>query len=114
MRELSREESDRRAAAGEPFVLRFRVPRDHDARSLLHGSASTASSSKATGDIEDFALLRTNGMPTYHMASCADDADLRISHIIRGQDHLTNTFKHVLIFEALGVDAAQVRLTCRC
>ena len=39
-------------------------------------------------------------MPTYHLASCADDADLRISHIIRGQDHLTNTFKHVLIFEA--------------
>ena len=41
-------------------------------------------------------------MPTYHMASCADDLDLRITHIIRGQDHLTNTFKHVLIFEALG------------
>src|SRR5258707_11531146 len=58
---------------------------------------------KAATDIEDFALLRSNGMPTYHMASCADDADLRISHIIRGQDHLTNTFKHVLIFEALGV-----------
>ena len=41
-------------------------------------------------------------MPTYHLASCADDADLRITHIIRGQDHLTNTFKHVLIFEAAG------------
>ena len=50
----------------------------------------------------DFALLRSSGMPTYHMASCADDADLRISHIIRGQDHLTNTFKHILIFVALG------------
>jgi glutamyl-tRNA synthetase len=42
-------------------------------------------------------------MPTYHLGSCADDADLRISHIVRGQDHLTNTFKHVLIFEAAGV-----------
>jgi glutamyl-tRNA synthetase len=41
-------------------------------------------------------------MPTYHMASCADDVDLRISHIVRGQDHLPNTFKHILIFEALG------------
>jgi glutamyl-tRNA synthetase len=41
-------------------------------------------------------------MPTYHLASCADDSDLRISHIIRGQDHLSNTFKHVLIFEAAG------------
>ncbi len=44
-------------------------------------------------------------MPTYHLASCADDVDLRISHIIRGQDHLTNTFKHVLIFEAAGAAA---------
>jgi glutamyl-tRNA synthetase len=46
-------------------------------------------------------------MPTYHLASCVDDADLRISHIIRGQDHLTNTFKHLLIFEGLGVAAPQ-------
>jgi glutamyl-tRNA synthetase len=57
---------------------------------------------KAGADIEDFALLRSDGNPTYHLASCADDADLRISHIIRGQDHLSNTFKHVLIFEAAG------------
>src|SRR4029078_9288599 len=41
-------------------------------------------------------------MPPYNLASCADDADLRITHIIRGQDHLSNTFKHVLIFEAAG------------
>jgi len=102
MRELSREESDRRAAAGESFVVRYRVPREaRDAvtfTDLVYGEQS-----KATADIEDFALLRSNGLPTYHMASCADDADLRISHIIRGQDHLTNSFKHVLIFEALGV-----------
>ncbi len=103
MRELSHIESERRAEAGEPFVLRFRVPRETRAQigfsDLVYGAQS-----KATADIEDFALLRSNGMPTYHMASCADDADLRISHIIRGQDHLTNTFKHILIFEAL--DAA--------
>ena len=102
MRGMSKEESDRRAASGEPFVLRFRVPRESRAdvtfQDLVYGTQS-----KATADIEDFALLRSSGAPTYHMASCADDADLRISHIIRGQDHLTNTFKHVLIFEALGV-----------
>jgi len=46
-------------------------------------------------------------MPTYHLASCADDADLRISHIIRGQDHLSNTYKHVLIFEAAGFTPPQ-------
>ncbi len=104
MRELSAAESDRRAAAGEPFVLRFRVPRE-SGRSVSFDDAVYGPQSKSTADIEDFALLRSNGMPTYHMASCADDADLAITHIIRGQDHVSNTFKHVLIFEALGAAA---------
>jgi len=102
MRDISKAQSDRRAAAGETFVVRFRVPRETrtsvEFDDLVYGSQS-----KATADIEDFALLRSSGVPTYHMASCADDADLCISHIVRGQDHLTNTFKHVLIFEALSV-----------
>jgi len=106
MRELSAAESDRRAAAGEPFVLRFRVPRDR-AVNVCFRDAVYGEQIKSTADIEDFALLRSNGMPTYHLASCADDADLRISHIIRGQDHLTNTFKHVLIFEAAGATPPQ-------
>jgi len=102
MREMPREESDRRAAAGEPFALRFRVPRDSE-RHVRFTDAVYGDQSKSTADIEDFALLRSDGMPTYHLASCADDADLGISHIIRGQDHIANTFKHVLIFEAAGV-----------
>jgi glutamyl-tRNA synthetase len=101
MRELSREESDRRAAAGEPYALRFRVPREAG-QVVRFTDAVYGEQMKAGADIEDFALLRSDGMPTYHLASCADDADLRISHIIRGQDHLSNTFKHVLIFEAAG------------
>jgi len=105
MRELSREESDRRAAAGEPFALRFRVPRDGQA--VRFTDAVYGEQMKAGADIEDFALLRSDGMPTYHLASCSDDADLRISHIIRGQDHLSNTFKHVLIFEAAGYTPPQ-------
>src|SRR5262249_18926960 len=100
MRKLSSEESERRAAGGEPFALRFRVPRD--GREVKFHDAVYGEQIKSTADIEDFALLRSDGMPTYHLASCADDADLRISHIIRGQDHLSNTFKHVLIFEAAG------------
>jgi glutamyl-tRNA synthetase len=99
--EVSREESDRRAAAGEPFALRFRVPRE-SGQVVRFADAVYGEQVKAAADIEDFALLRSDGMPTYHLASCADDADLKISHIIRGQDHLTNTFKHVLIFEAAG------------
>jgi glutamyl-tRNA synthetase len=106
MRELSPEESQRRADAGEPFVLRFRVPRDVE-HAVEFQDAVYGEQSKLTADIEDFALLRSNGIPTYHMASCADDMDLRISHIVRGQDHLTNTFKHVLIFEALGANPPQ-------
>jgi glutamyl-tRNA synthetase len=102
MRELSSAESDRRAASGEGFALRFRVPRD-GGQLIRFTDAVYGEQVKAAADIEDFALLRSDGVPTYHLASCADDADLRISHIIRGQDHLTNTFKHVLIFEAAGV-----------
>jgi glutamyl-tRNA synthetase len=116
MRELSREESDRRASAGEPFALRFRVPRgtdadwipkssnvqwDGDTWVIRFGDDVYGLQGKSSADIEDFALLRSDAMATYHLASCADDADLRISHIIRGQDHLTNTFKHILIFEAV-------------
>ena len=106
MREMSREESDRRAAAGEPFALRFRVPREAG-RVVRFTDAVYGDQMKEGADIEDFALLRSDGMPTYHLASCADDADLRISHIIRGQDHLSNTFKHVLIFEAAGYQPPQ-------
>ena len=106
MRELPHEESDRRAASGEPFVLRFRVPRE-TRESITFRDGVFGEQTKATADIEDFALMRSNGLPTYHMASCADDVDLKISHIIRGQDHLTNTFKHVLIFEAAGVRAPE-------
>src|SRR5208283_2989741 len=105
-RELSSAESDRRAAAGEPFALRFRVPRE-GGQVIRFADAVYGEQMKAAADIEDFALLRSDGMPTYHLASCADDADLRISHIIRGQDHLTNTFKHVLIFEAAGFTPPQ-------
>ena len=106
MRDLSSGESDRRAAAGEPFALRFRVPRE-GGQLVRFSDAVYGEQVKSAADIEDFALLRSDGMPTYHLASCADDADLRISHIIRGQDHLTNTFKHVLIFQAAGMPPPQ-------
>ncbi|HEX4283946.1 MAG TPA: glutamate--tRNA ligase [Terracidiphilus sp.] len=106
MRELTREESDRRAAAGESFALRYRVPRGQG-RVVQFVDEVYGEQSKLADEVEDFALLRSDGNPTYHLASCVDDADLRIGHVIRGQDHLTNTFKHVLIFEGLGVTAPQ-------
>ncbi len=106
MRELSRAESDRRAAAGESFALRFRVPRGLGEQ-VRFTDAVYGEQVKSADDIEDFALLRSDGMPTYHLASCADDIDLRISHIIRGQDHLSNTYKHVLIFEGAAAKPPQ-------
>jgi len=119
MRELSREASDRRAASGEPFALRYRVPRGQG-RTLRFVDGVYGEQSKLVDEVEDFALLRSagapndrssslgwGGMPTYHLASCADDADLGITHIIRGQDHLTNTYKHLFLFEALGVQPPQ-------
>src|ERR1700732_4163798 len=104
-REVSREDSDRHAAAGEPFALRFRVPREGG--EVRFTDAVYGEQVKSAADIEDFALLRSDGMPTYHLASCADNIDLRISHIIRGQDHLSNTYKHVLIFEGAGAKPPQ-------
>src|SRR5262249_30796332 len=50
----------------------------------------------------DFILLRSDGSPTYHMSVCVDDIDMRISHVIRGEDHLSNTPKHIPLFRALG------------
>src|SRR4051794_14628547 len=101
MRALSEAESVKRAGAGEPFVIRFRVNRE-PGYELTFADEVYGTQAKLTNDIEDFALLRSNGMPTYHLASCADDIDLNITHIIRGQDHLSNTFKHLLLFQAAG------------
>jgi glutamyl-tRNA synthetase len=99
MRNLSAEESQRRADSGEPFAVRFRVNRE-PAYDVKFDDQVYGAQSKSTADIEDFALLRSNGMPTYHLASCADDIELKITHVIRGQDHLSNTFKHTLLFQA--------------
>ncbi len=55
-------------------------------------------------EIEDFVLLRSNGLPTYQLSVVVDDIDMRITHIIRGADHLSNTPKQALIYRALGAD----------
>ena len=106
MRELSKEESDRRAASGERFVVRFRVPRERG-NGVFFKDSIFKKQFRKFADIEDFALARANGDPTYHLASTVDDCDLGITHVIRGQDHLSNTYKHVLIFEALGRELPQ-------
>jgi glutamyl-tRNA synthetase len=55
-----------------------------------------------TEQLEDFVILRSDGSPTYHLSVVVDDVDMGISHVIRGADHLSNTSKHILLFQALG------------
>jgi len=98
-RDLAPEESERRAAAGEPFAVRFRVPEDDGATRFEDKVYGTQE--RKHKDIEDFALLRPDGSPLYNHVVVCDDVEMRISFIIRGQDHLSNTHKQILIYQAL-------------
>lgn len=97
-RTLSAEEIARREAAGEPRAIRFWVP---DGRTtvedLVHGRIEFDRST-----IEDFVVLRSDGHPTYHLSVVVDDVDMQITHVVRGDDHISNTPKQVLLYEALG------------
>ena len=98
-RSLSREESDRRAAAGEPFVIRFAVPEEGKTQFVDEVFGVQERDYK---DIEDLVLLRSDGHPLYNLSVVCDDIEMAITHVIRGQDHLSNTHKQVLLYQALG------------
>jgi glutamyl-tRNA synthetase len=96
--ELPSEESERRAAAGEPFAIRFRVPEGvAQWDDIVHGPTRFQNE-----DIEDFIILRTDGTPIYNLAVVCDDIDMRITHVLRGDDHLSNTPRQILLYQALG------------
>ncbi|HRB13923.1 MAG TPA: glutamate--tRNA ligase, partial [Vicinamibacteria bacterium] len=99
-RALSKEESDARAAKGGPFTVRFLVPEDDGATVFEDGVYGTQE--RKHKDTEDFALLRPDGSPLYNFVVVCDDIHMAITHVIRGQDHLSNTHKQILIYEALG------------
>jgi glutamyl-tRNA synthetase len=98
-RRIDRAEAARRKNAGEPAAVRFAVP---ESGSTAFDDAVFARVEFANSELEDFVLLRSDGSPTYHLSVVADDIDLRISHIIRGADHISNTPKQVLLYQALG------------
>ena len=84
---VSRGEGDRRAARGEPFAVRFRVPAGvTEWDDLVHGPTCFDNA-----EIDDFVILRSDGTPTYNLAVVSDDANTGITHVIRGDDHLSNT-----------------------
>jgi glutamyl-tRNA synthetase len=94
---LSKDEADRRAAAGESFAIRFRIPPDKT--SFTDQVFGFIEVDNAT--LEDFVLLRSDGIPTYHLGVVVDDVDMAITHVIRGADHISNTPKQILLYEAI-------------
>jgi glutamyl-tRNA synthetase len=100
-RRISREETERRLASGETAALRFAVP---EGGATAFEDAVFGRVEFANSEIEDFVLLRSDGIPTYHLSVVADDVDMRLTHIIRGADHISNTPKQVLQYRALGAE----------
>ncbi|HEY4228721.1 MAG TPA: glutamate--tRNA ligase, partial [Thermoanaerobaculia bacterium] len=97
-RRISPEESERRARAGERFVVRLAMPAEAIVvDDLIRGRVEFPADA-----LDDFVLVRSDGHPLYHFSVCVDDVDMRITDIIRGDDHLANTPKHVALFRALG------------
>ncbi|HEX9493112.1 MAG TPA: glutamate--tRNA ligase, partial [Thermoanaerobaculia bacterium] len=88
------------AASNEPYVIRFKVERGSiDFHDLIRGDVHFE------GELlDDFVLLRSDGHPTYHLSVVVDDIDMAITHVARGDDHLSNTPKHILLFRAFGVE----------
>lgn len=94
------DEGRRRAEAGEAFAVRFLVPDGVTVwDDLVHGATRFDN-----GQIDDFVILRSDGTPTYNLAVVSDDADMEITHVVRGDDHISNTPKQILLYEALGED----------
>ncbi len=103
-RDFPKEESDARAAAGEPFVIRFKVPEEGKTQ---FEDAVFGLQERDYKDTEDLVLLRSDGHPLYNLSVVVDDIEMGITHVIRGQDHINNTHKQVLIYQALGAKLPQ-------
>jgi len=95
---LSRDEVAARELGGEPRAVRFKVP-DGKVRveDLVHGPIDFDASL-----IEDFVILRSDGHPTYHLSVVSDDVEMGMTHVVRGDDHISNTPKQILLYQALG------------
>ncbi|MFR7746641.1 MAG: glutamate--tRNA ligase [Eggerthellaceae bacterium] len=101
-RSLSKDEAQARIAAGEPHVWRLKVPDNHGP--ITFTDAVYGEMSFPADVMDDMILVRTDGTPTYNFAVVCDDANMHITHVIRGDDHLSNTPRQILIYEALGLE----------
>ncbi len=100
-RAVPQDEAESRAQAGEPHVVRLAVPHDGETafEDGLRGTISIANA-----EIDDQVLVKSDGFPTYHLANVVDDHLMGISHVIRGEEWITSTPKHVLLYRAFGWD----------
>lgn len=97
---LSEEEVNAKLSAGENHVIRMRIPEGETAvRDLIRGTVTIKHE-----EIDDQVLVKSDGFPTYHLAVVVDDHDMGITHVIRGEEWLTSTPKHILLYEAFGWD----------
>ena len=99
-RDLSPEEAQARIDAGEPYVLRIKVPEGRGnvvINDAVHGEVTFDAK-----ELDDFVIFRSDGTPTYNFATVVDDALMGITHVIRGDDHLSNTPRQVMVYEAMG------------
>ena len=97
-RNLSKEEAQRRINAGEPYTIRVRVPqKDYVLEDEVRGHVEWKA-----GTLGDFIILRSSGMPVYNFCVVVDDALMGITHVVRAEEHLTNTHRQLILYEALG------------
>jgi len=98
---LAKEEVEAKIAAGEPYVVRMKLPRDHEVRfeDTIRGWVSVN-----TNNMDDKVLFKADGMPTYHLANIVDDHLMSITHVIRGEEWLPSAPLHVMLYEAFGWD----------
>lgn len=98
---LWRDRDPAEAPAGAPFAVRIKAPREGETviNDLVQGEVRVANA-----EMDDMIILRSDGTPTYQHAVVVDDHDMAITHVIRGDDHLTNTFRQAMIYRAMGWD----------
>ncbi len=100
-RHLSPEEVEKFKREGKSFTIRFRVP---DGRNIVFEDLVKGHISINADDFGDFVIVRSDGSPTYNFVVVVDDALMGITHVVRGEDHIPNTPKQILIYEALGFE----------
>lgn len=103
-RNLPREEVEARVAAGEPCVIRLKLPEDHV---VAFDDAVRGRIEINTNDLDDQVLIKTDGFPTYHFAVVVDDHLMGVTHVIRGEEWLPSTPKHVYLYECFGWEQPQ-------